>query len=178
MRMQPIVVLCFLVVTGIGASAQKAPSAYKAPFTMTISTDHETVVADSKVVVTAHLTNVSDRSLVFFRGRLSGPDYSYRVEIYNDQGKLARYTEDYVKRIHREPPYDKMIDTSTGPYEVEKGKTSTEEIEDEAIRSEHARQIHCSSLSPGSRSKGRCRVVQRPRSYRDAIRIWCSVPSC
>ncbi len=132
MRMRPIVVLCCLVLTGIGASAQKAPNGYKgakAPFTMTISTDHEAVAANSKVVVTAHLTNVSDRSLFFLRLRLSGPDHSYRVEIYNDQGKLAPYTQDYVKRMHREPPYDQIVGGSTGPYEVEKGKTVTEDIE-------------------------------------------------
>jgi len=132
MRMRPIVVLCFLVLTGIGASAQKPPNGYKgakAPFTMTISTEHETVAADSKVIVTAHLTNVSDRSLFFLRGRLSGPDPFYRVEIYNDQGKLGRYTEAYVKRLRREPPYDQMMGQSVGRYEVEKGKTVTEGIE-------------------------------------------------
>jgi len=128
MRTQFIAVLCFLLLTS-GGAAQKAPNGYKAPFTITISTDHETVAANSKVVVTTHLTNVSDRSLFFLRGRLSGPDYTYRVEIYDDQGKLVRYTEDYVKRIHREPPYDQMIGVSNGPYEVEKGKTVTEEIE-------------------------------------------------
>ena len=131
MRMRPIVVLCFLLLTGIGASAQKAPNGSKgakAPFTMTISTEHETITSGSNVIVTIHLTNVSDRLLTFPRSSFGGPDPSYRVEVRNSQGQAAPYTEDYGKRLRRESPYDHVVGRSVG-YTVGKGETVTEEIE-------------------------------------------------
>jgi hypothetical protein len=124
-------VLCFMIVMGTVVFAQQPanpPKNAKPAFSMTISTEHETITPGSKLIVTIHLTNVSDRALRFSRLRMGGPDVSYRVEVRNSQGQLAPYTEAYGKMLRREPPYDAMLG-GAGPYEVEKGKTVTEEIE-------------------------------------------------
>jgi hypothetical protein len=97
-------------------------------FSLTISTEHETVAPNSKVIVTTHLTNLSDRPLSFPWSNFGGPDPSYRMDVRDSHGQLAPYTEDYGKRLRREPPYDHMVGRSVG-YTVEKGKTITEEIE-------------------------------------------------
>jgi len=71
------VLLCFLVLMGIVVFAQQLanPSKNAKPaFTMTISTEHEIITPGSKVIVTVHLTNVSDRELRLVRLRMGGPD--------------------------------------------------------------------------------------------------------
>jgi hypothetical protein len=101
-----------------------SPKKAKSSVAMTISTDHETVVSGSKVIVTVHLTNVSDHRI--------GIDNHFRVEIRNSQGQLAPYTEDHGKRLRREPPYNQPIlggGFRNIAYWVEKGQTVAEEIE-------------------------------------------------
>jgi len=125
------VVLCLMVLmcTVVFAQQPAKPSKNAKPASaLTISTDHETVAPRSKVIVTVHLTNVSNRPLSFPRWSFGGPDPSYRVEVRNSQGQLAPYTEDYGKRVRREFPYDSFVGRSVG-YTVEKGETVTEEIE-------------------------------------------------
>jgi hypothetical protein len=124
-------VLCFMILMGTVVFAQqpaKPPKNAKPAFTLTISTDHETVARGSKVIVTVHLTNVSDRPLSFGRFGFGGPDLAYRVEIRNSQGQLAPYTEDYGKRLRHEPPYNQPTLGRGAGYGVEKGETVIEEI--------------------------------------------------
>lgn len=125
-------VLCILILVGTLVFAQQPakPSNHSKPrFTLTIGTDRETVVAGSKVVVTVRLTNVSDRPLNLPWSGFGGPDPSYRVEVRNSQGQLAPYTEDYGKRLRREPPYNQPIIGRSVGYTVEKGETATEKID-------------------------------------------------
>jgi hypothetical protein len=125
------VVLCLMVLISTVVFAQqpaKPPKNPKPAFKLTISTDHETVAPGSKVIVTVHLTNLSDRPLSFPWLNFGGPDPSYRLEVRNSQGQMAPYMQDYGKRLRREPPYDHVIGRSVG-YTVEKGETVTEEIE-------------------------------------------------
>ena len=119
------------MVTVVFAQQQQPANPPKNPkpaFTLTISTEQGTVAPGSKVIATVRLTNQSDRPLNFPWSGFGGPDPSYRVEVRNGQGQLAPYTEDYGKRLRREPPYDHIIGRSVG-YTVEKGATATEEIE-------------------------------------------------
>ena len=124
--------LGFVVLMGGVASAQqpaKPAKNAKPTFTLAISTEHETVAAGSKVIVIVRLTNVSDHALEFGRFGFGGPDLAYLVEIRDSQGQLAAYTQDYRKRLRREPPYDQPILGRAAGYGVEKGQTVTEEIE-------------------------------------------------
>ena len=126
------VMLGVLVLMGSVVFAQqpaKPPKNPKPTFALTISTDHETVAPGAKVIVTVHLTNVSDHALSFGRFGFGGPDVSYRVEVRNSQGQLAPYTEDYGKRQRHESPYDQPIVGRAAGYGVEKGETATETIE-------------------------------------------------
>jgi hypothetical protein len=122
----------FLVLIGSVVFAQqraKPSKDAKPTFTLTVSTDHETVAPGSKVIVTVHLTNVSDHALSFGRFGFGGPDLSYRVEVRNSQGRLAPYTEEYGRRLRHEPPYDQPIVGRAAGYGVEKEETATETIE-------------------------------------------------
>lgn len=126
------VVLGLLVLIGSVVFAQqpaKPPKNAKPTFTLAVSTDHETVAPGAKVIVTVHLTNVSDHALSFGRFGFGGPDLAYRVEIRDSQGQLAPYTEDYGKRLRHEAPYDQPIVGRAAGYGVEKGETATETIE-------------------------------------------------
>jgi hypothetical protein len=126
------VMLGILVVMGTVVFAQqsvKPPKNAKPTFTVTVSTDHDTVAPGAKVIVTVRLTNVSDHLLRFGRFGFGGPDSAYRVEVRDSGGQLAPYTADYGKKLRREPPYNQPIIGRSVPYFVDKGETATEEIE-------------------------------------------------
>jgi hypothetical protein len=90
-------VICFMAMLGTVVFAQepaKPPKNTKPSFKMTISSENQNVIAGSKVIVTVHLTNVSDLPLNFpsLGFGKSGPDPSYRADVRKSDGQLAPYT--------------------------------------------------------------------------------------